>query len=301
MSDVYIYSDVPSTASELVGFAKQNGKAAFLLAFSKDAAASLSSIGADKVCLFDGSSSAPEDYCKSVSTYLKENGAQLLLAEATVRGRDFAARVAASSGAAFSSDVSSVSFSDDSVLCERSLYGGAVIQQEILAGFSVVTVPAGKFEPANAGNCEIVTVSAQPDTRVEIVSTKPILRQGADLKAAEKVVSVGMGLEKVEDLQMVRDLAACLGAAIGCSRGVAEERHWLPVEQYVGISGCAIKPKLYFTMGISGQVQHLFGVRDAKLIVAIDTNEKAPIFKSADYGIVGDMYEIIPLLTKALG
>jgi electron transfer flavoprotein alpha subunit len=109
-----------------------------------------------------------------------------------------------------------------------------------------------------------------------------------------------MGLDKKEDLSMIQELANCLSAEIGCTRGVAEERHWLPVEQYIGISGAVIRPKLYLCLGVSGQVQHVVGVRDAKLIVAVDINEKAPIFRSADYGIVGDMYEVVPLLVQAL-
>jgi electron transfer flavoprotein alpha subunit len=109
-----------------------------------------------------------------------------------------------------------------------------------------------------------------------------------------------MGMDKAEDMKIAQDLADAIGAVIACTRGIAEERHWLPVEQYIGISGAVIKPKLYISMGVSGQVQHVFGIRDAQIIVAVDTNEKAPVFKAADYGIVGDMYEVIPALTEAL-
>ena len=138
------------------------------------------------------------------------------------------------------------------------------------------------------------------DTRVSIVETAPIVKEGVDLNKAEKVVCVGMALDKEEDLQIARDLAAVLGAELGCTRSIAEERHWLPVESYIGISGAVIKPRLYISMGVSGQIQHVYGIRDANLIVAIDINEKAPIFKAADYGIVGDLYEVVPLLTEAL-
>jgi electron transfer flavoprotein alpha subunit len=197
------------------------------------------------------------------------------------------------------SDVSSVSFADGNVNCERTMFGGAVVESETLTGLSVVTVPAGKFAPSQ-GSSEIVNIELTADDRVVQIGAVPIEKKGADLKAAEKVVCVGMGLEKAEDIQMAEQLAEVLGAEIGCSRGVAEERHWLPVEQYIGISGNVIKPKLYLSLGVSGQVQHVFGARDSKLIVAINNNEKAPIFRSADYGIVGDMYEIVPLLIEAL-
>ena len=114
------------------------------------------------------------------------------------------------------------------------------------------------------------------------------------------MVCVGLGVEKEEDMQMIRDLAAVLNAEIGCTRGIAEEKHWLPHEQYIGISGAVIKPQLCLSIGISGQVQHTIGIRDSKVIVAVNNNEKAPIFKTSDYGIVGDLYEVVPLLIEEL-
>jgi electron transfer flavoprotein alpha subunit len=299
MSAIYIYSDVPSAAAELVTFAKQIGKSNSVIAFSKEEAAELALTGADRVCLVNGNSPIPENYAKAVAALLKNEGAELLLVGASARGRDFAARVAGYLDCGMASDVSSMSVADGTIVCERSMFGGAVVQNETLTGLSVITVAAGKFDLSH-GNSEVVSIDLVADDRVQLVSSVPIVKKGADLKVAEKVVCVGMGLEKIEDIQMAEKLAEVLGAEIGCSRGVAEERHWLPAEQYIGISGNVIKPKLYLAMGVSGQVQHVFGARDAKCIVAINNNEKAPIFRSADYGIVGDMYEIVPLLTEAL-
>jgi electron transfer flavoprotein alpha subunit len=298
MAGIYIYSDKTSLASELISFAKQTGKTTTALTFSEEAANELASKGADKVCLFKGDSLV-ENYGKATAEFLTGEGAELFVVGATARGRDFAARVAGYLDCGMASDVSSLGFADGHVTCERMMYGGAVVQSEVLSGLSVVTVPAGKFE-AGTGSCEITSVDLEADARVSLVETKPIVKEGTDLSGADKVVCVGLGLEKAEDIEMAKALAAALGAEIGCTRGIAEERHWLPVEQYIGISGAVIKPQLYLSMGVSGQVQHVFGVRDAKFIVAIDSNEKAPIFRSADYGIVGDMYEIVPLLTAAL-
>ncbi len=133
-----------------------------------------------------------------------------------------------------------------------------------------------------------------------MVETAAIVKEGADLSTAERVVCIGLSMDKKDDMKIAQNLADAIGAEIGCTRGIAEERHWLPVEQYIGISGAVVKPKLYISMGVSGQVQHVYGIRDSQIIAAVDTNEKAPIFKAADYGIVGDMYEIIPALTAAL-
>lgn len=299
MAGIYIYSDKTSLAAELISFAKQTGHTATVLTFSGEAATELASQGADKVCLCQGNSPIVENYSKAVAAFLTREGAELFVVGATARGRDFAARVAGYLDCAMASDVSSLDFADGNVACQRMMYGGAVVQSEILSGLSVVTVPAGKFE-AGSGSCEIINVDLQADTRVSLVEAQPIVKEGTDIIAAQKVVCVGMGLDREEDMEMAKALAAALKGELGCTRGIAEERHWLPAEQYIGISGAIIKPQLYISMGVSGQVQHVFGIRDTKIIVAIDNNEKAPIFKASDYGIVGDMYEIVPLLIAAL-
>jgi len=299
MAGIYVYSDKLDIAAELIAFAKNSGQTASAICFSQGDADQLASMGADQIFYLQGDSPLVENYGKAIAGFLQTQGAQLFVVGATARGRDLAARVAGYLDCAMVSDVSSLSFADGKLITERMMYGGAVVQSEEISGLSVVTVGAGKFDPVE-GNAAIETIAVHADVRVSLLETAPIVKEGVDLRQACSVVCVGLGLEKEDDLQMARDLAAAINAELGCTRGVAEERHWLPVEQYIGISGAVIKPQLYISMGVSGQVQHIFGIRDAKVIVAIDSNEKAPIFRSADYGIVGDMYEIIPLLTKAL-
>jgi butyryl-CoA dehydrogenase len=128
----------------------------------------------------------------------------------------------------------------------------------------------------------------------------PAAPQGVTIGEADKVCSIGRGLAAQEDLPIIRKLAAALGAEVGCSRPIAEEKQWLPMDRFVGISGQKFTGSFYLAVGISGQVQHLGGIRDAKIVAAINSDEKAPIFSHADYGIVGDLYEIVPLLTQAL-
>lgn len=299
MAGIYVYSDKLDIAAEIIGFAKGSGQAAHAICFNQSDAEQLAQMGADKIFCLQGNSPLAENYAPAVAAFLKEQAAQLFVVGATARGRDIAARVAGYLDCAMVSDVSSLSYNDGKLMTERMMYGGAVLQSEIISGFSVVTVAAGKFS-AVKGTAAIEIVAVNADSRVSLIETAPIVKEGVDLRQANSVVCVGLGLEKEADLQIARDLAAAINAELGCTRGIAEERHWLPVEQYIGISGAVIKPQLYISMGVSGQVQHVFGVRDAKVIVAVDSNEKAPIFRSADYGIVGDMYEIIPLLTQAL-
>lgn len=299
MAGIYVYSDKPSLAGELIGFAKKTGKGVTALAFSAEATQAINNKGADRICLLTGESPLPESYAKAIAQMLEKEKVELFLVGATARGRGLAAGVAGYLDCGMVSDAVSLKLSETAVETERMLYGGAVIQSETLEGLSVVTVSSGKFDPIQ-GETEIVCVPLEADTRVKLMESALSCQEGVDLSAAEKVVCVGMGLNKQEDLQMVKDLAKVLGAEIGCSRGVAEERRWLPESSYIGISGTIVKPILYLSLGVSGQIQHVFGMRDSKIVVAIDTNEKAPIFRAADYGIVGDLYEVVPLLTNSL-
>ncbi len=136
--------------------------------------------------------------------------------------------------------------------------------------------------------------------KIENIKSEGSVHLDGNIGDADKVCSVGRGLVEKKDLIIIQALAEAMGAEVGCSRPIAEEREWLPLDRYVGISGQKFRGSLYLAIGISGQVQHLGGIRDAKIIVAINSDEKAPIFSNADYGIVGDLYEIVPLLTQIL-
>lgn len=296
MAGVYIYSDNPGLAAELVGFAKASGEQSFLFTLDEEA---VKNCGATKIYGIKGASPMIESYASALADFLKQEQAGLLAVGATARGRDLAARVAGYLDCGMVSDVTTASFIDGKLTASRMVYGGVIQQSEILEGLSVVTIPPGRFDPAS-GTGEIEVLALAADERIKLQATSPIVKEGGDLSRAERVVCVGMAFDQEAELDIARDLTQVLSAEMGCTRGIAEERHWLPAENYIGISGAVIKPALYISMGVSGQIQHVYGIRDAKIIVAVDTNEKAPIFKAADYGIVGDMHEIIPALTKAL-
>ena len=122
----------------------------------------------------------------------------------------------------------------------------------------------------------------------------------ANLAAARRIVSCGRGFKAEEDLAMANALADALGAEIACSRPLAEGTAWLSKDRYVGVSGMHVSPDIYVALGISGQVQHTSGMADSKIVVAVNNDENAPIFQISDYGIVGDIYEVVPALTAAL-
>ncbi len=297
MAGIYIYSDKGPLAAELVGFAKTTGKAVNIVTFDQNSAASAAEYGADKVYLLAGDSLLVENNARAAAKFLMNEEAELFLVGSTPRGRDIAARIAGYLQCAMVSDVSSIVINDGQVSTERMIYGGAVIQSEMIDGMAVLTIPPGKFEAAS-GTAEIATVNINADSRVSLITTAPIVKKGVDISAADKIVCIGLGMEKKQDMQIAQDLAQVLGAEISCTRGIAEERQWLP--QYIGISGETVKPSLYLSMGVSGQVQHVVGMREAQIIVGIDINDKAPIFDAADYGIVGDMFEIVPLLIQEI-
>lgn len=298
MAGIYIFSEDVKIAGELAGFAQKSGKIANMIVFDEKKAEELAGCGGEKVFLFQGNSPLAENYAKALAEFLQAENADLFAVGASDRGRDIAARVAGYLECAMISDVSEVRFDSGKITTTRMMYGGAVSLTEIAEGMTVVTIPAGKFEPAQQGRAEIVKIPAKADSRVTLKETSCVVRTAVDLSAADKVVCIGLGVDQKEDLNMVHDLAQALGAEIGCTRTIAEERQWLP--SYIGISGVSIKPALYLALGVSGQVQHVVGIRDSKLIVAVNKNEKAPIFQAADYGIVGDLYEIAPLLTQEL-
>ena len=155
--------------------------------------------------------------------------------------------------------------------------------------------------PAAPHEAPIETLGAGGPIDLRIDSTRPVIGANDGVTSAERVVAVGRGLKAKPDLALVEAVGATLGAEIACSMPIADDFGWVAKERYVGRSGQHISPKLYFAVGISGAPQHLDGVRDARVVVAVNADAEARIFHRADYGIVGDLYEVIPALQAALG
>ncbi len=194
----------------------------------------------------------------------------------------------------------------DGVHAERDLLSGNAVGTETASGRPVfvslaeeptVTGEAGR--PSSATETVSLAVSL-PTYRFRRVSMQPKPAQEVDLEAADRIVSVGRGLQRKEDLPLVEALATALGAAVGCTRPIAAESGWLSDDHWVGLTGHRVRPSLYVAVGISGAAQHLVGMRDSKLVVAINKDANAPIFDQADYQVVGDLYTIVPELTRQL-
>lgn len=262
------------------------------------------SLGAQTVYSFEKNDSAPiEAYADALAALIESSGADLILIGATVRGKSLAALLAEALGAGASTDCQNIRYEADTLCIDRQVFGGAGVRTESCSGRYILTVPAMTFEPATADRAQIGSVTnLSPDLTypAKIVGTEAFTSSDVDITAANTVVAVGRGLNHQEDLAMIDALAETLGGVVGCSRPIAADNHWLSHDRYIGLSGKSVSPKLYVAAGISGQIQHIASAQGAKVIVAINKDANAPVFKAADYGIVGDMYQVIPALTKKL-
>jgi len=184
------------------------------------------------------------------------------------------------------------------LLVKRSIFGG-IAEDTVAVTGPVVLVLDGGSVPAATGSAPIEQVEAVPLT-MTVVATKPSEFEQVDLGAAVRVVGIGRGLKTKDDLALIDGLAGAADAEIACSRPLAEGLDWLGRDRYIGCSGWNLSPEVYFAIGISGQLQHMVGVRRAKTIVAINSDPNAPVFAEADYGLVGDLYQLVPALTDAL-
>lgn len=248
---------------------------------------------------------SPEVFAATVAKQLKSGGYRAGFFAASAEGRDLAPRVAAKLGVSLASDVTGFELKSDSVIAVHPAFTGKVIVTLRLTGTpALLSLRPGAIAPA--GQPRTVRVeSAAPamdPSSARVVVTELSARGSAklDLGEATVVVSGGRGLRTAENFKLVEDLAEALGnAAVGATRAVTDDG-WRPATDQIGQTGRLVSPDLYIAVGISGAVQHLAGMRTAKTIVAINKDKDAPIFKIADYGIVGDLFEVVPRLTEEI-
>ncbi len=190
------------------------------------------------------------------------------------------------------------------VIADRLVLGGNITETLIVRSRpQIFTLPKGVFQPLAKEERTGDIIQVQPkivEPLVKVLDRKPKQFAGVRIVEAEAIVSFGRGLKKKEDIPVIEDLAKTIRGVVGCSRPIAEDLKWLPIDQYVGLSGQKVAPKLYIACGISGQIQHITGIQNARVVVAINTDSKAPIFEYADYGIVGDLYKVIPEIAAAV-
>jgi electron transfer flavoprotein alpha subunit len=235
----------------------------------------------------------------------RSGGYRAVVMSASQQGRDLAPRVAAKLAAPLASDVISVELQGDALIARKPVYAGKVIATLSVSGSpAVVTLRPGQITPvanAKVGRVEAAQPAVDPSTsRVVVKELVQQSRGRPDLGEAPVIVAGGRGLKAPENFKLVEELADAFGnAAVGATRAVTDEG-WRPHSDQIGQTGRSVSPDLYVAVGISGAIQHLAGMRTSKTIVAINKDKEAPIFKVADYGIVGDVFEIVPALTQAV-
>jgi electron transfer flavoprotein alpha subunit len=187
----------------------------------------------------------------------------------------------------------------DGTFKRKYLGGRTLATEEPTTDRVVATIAPHSFDPAtgDAPSPEAVDVAGGKG-RVERVKLEAESDEGVDIEDAEIVVAFGRGVKEEDDMEQIFDLAEALGGEVGCSRPISADLGWLGDDRWIGLSGNVVTPRLYIACGISGQIQHLSGCRDSETIVVINTDKNAPFFEHADYGIVGDLYEVVPALTE---
>ena len=315
-SDVWVFSERTDVTLELLGKGRElaDGLGASLCALVlgtalEHEADTFASHGADKVFLVENQAlqnTLPEPFAEAIGKLASQYGPEILLIGSTRRGKDIAARVAARLETGVITDCVALGLDEEKrmLVADRPSYGGILVSTEICTTRpQIATVPPRVFEPAaprQGQRGEVIRTDvdlAPPKTRVVQVASKEV--RGVGLEDASVIVSAGRGVAKKEDLRILQELASVLGGEVGCSSPLAEDLKWLPLERLVGLTGRKVKPKLYVACGISGQVQHITGMRGSRTVVAINTDPEAPIFQQSDYCVRGDLYEIVPLLTEA--
>lgn len=250
----------------------------------------------------------PDGYVSALKQVIAKLDPELVIFSHTYQVRDFVPRLAAALGKALVCDCVGFQASGGQLRFVRQVFQGKInTDVQVTAEPPIlITFQAGSYraDQSEAGSGTVQSSRLEVDlSQVEIRSQPQEkfqeAKQAVDLTQAELIVSVGRGIKSQENLDLVRELAAALGAELAASRPICDNE-WLPMDRQIGSSGQTVAPKLYLAVGISGAIQHVVGMKNSQTIVAINKDSEAPIFDIADYGIVGDLFEIVPALVTEI-
>lgn len=319
MSGVLVYSEREGLTLELLAGGRQIAAtrrsslaAALLGPGMAGRAEACSAHGAEKVYVADDSALEEQqtDVCaQALAQIAKQAEADLVLIGSTRRGRTLAPRLAQKLEAGCVTDALSLSVQDARLVAQRYSLGGNTVREAIITSpMAVVAVVPGTFEaapgdakPGNPGAGAVVRVPMElTPSRARVVQHKKKEVGAVNIEEAERVVCIGRGIERRDDLKLIEALVKALDGELAGTRPLAYEYGWITEDRMIGISGKTVRPQLYVAVGLSGQIQHSASIRGSKVILAINKDKNAPIFAMADYGIVGDLYEVVPRLTEAL-
>lgn len=331
---VFIYAqqvdgEISPIAYELLGKAKDLAAdldtqvtAVLLGSNVKGLADSLAEYGADRVIVVDDpvlETYRTEPYAQALTAVINEYKPEIMLVGATAIGRDLGPRVSARVGTGLTADCTKLEIGDfplnplpnkeqkhNQLLMTRPAFGGNTIATIACPDNrpQMATVRPGvmqKIDPIKDAKAEVVEFNPElkeNNCYVEILDIVKEVAEVADIQQAKILVSGGRGVGSKENFKILQDLADALGGTVSCSRAVVDNG-WMPKDLQVGQTGKTVRPNVYFAIGISGAIQHTAGMEESDIIIAINKDESAPIFDVADYGIVGDLNKIVPLITEA--
>jgi electron transfer flavoprotein alpha subunit len=309
---VLVYSDEKKLALELLNpgskLARETDKKLIVAHIGKDNDPHEYIIhGADEVINVEYNEGFKADeYTDIIEGIIKDTNSKIILIGSNKNGKELAGRVAARLNTGCEMDCIKTYINNGRLIIERVVYSGnAVSTIEFQSEPCIITIPPRLHDPLPADKSRKGQVlnkkyHVKPSS-IKILKVSQSKQDKINVEDAEVIVSCGRGLKNKEDIRLIDDLAKVInGTTIGCSRPIAADLKWLSDDHWIGLSGHKVKPRLYIACGISGQIQHIAGMRDSDVIVAINKDPDALIFKSADYGIVGDLYEVIPKLTSAI-
>ncbi len=312
---VLVYSDDKKHVFEMLSKAKElakekNTKVTSVIIGKTDEnlAKEYFSFGADQVFIAesDVDSFNAEEYSDIFKKIVSETKEDIILIGSDKNGKELSARLGGILNAGVVADSNNIYFKDGKLTAERVVYSGkSIAVEQFNSNPAIITVPKKSFDPLKKDDSkkgEIIKKKIDFEkAKSKNIKTQEIKSEGANVEDAEIIISCGRGFKNKEDIKIAHELADTIkGKTVGCSRPIAADLKWMSEDHWIGLSGRKVKPKLYIAAGISGQIQHIAGMRDSGVVVAINKDPDALIFKSADYGIVGDLYEVLPKLTNAV-
>jgi len=310
--DVLVFSENPALLAEIIAGGQKltshtGGRVTAVVIGPHRAAETALQQGAQSVLWLE---SLPdirlvEDLVPSLAAAVKDLRPFAVLIGATTRGRATAGRLAARLGVSALTDVLEFQWQADSLQARHLVFGGGAVRIDRPMALPVLaTIGSGVYEPAktasaNGGEIHPITW-VEPPWQAKLIERRSRGSTSVNLSAAKRVVCPGRGVARQEDLAMITELTQALNAELACTRPLAEGLGWLPRERYIGISGATVKPEVYIGIGVSGQAQHTIGMNESRVVVAINRDRSAPLVTQADYAVIGDLYQVVPALLRAL-
>jgi electron transfer flavoprotein alpha subunit len=311
MSNIGLYIElkdgkIKKSNKESLALAKKSGNTVIAVVFTNELSGLIENLKyADKIIQVKGEdlSFHPDSYANTISKIISENKMDYFLAPYSFKARELFPRIyGKTKNSSLTNDCVEIDFESNSVT--KPVYSGKLLKKfKLLADIKLLTLRPNVFPAEEINSSKEPEVSEysidKSSDRIKIIETKKSETKKIDLMEAEIIVSGGRGVKSKENFSIIEDLAKLLEAGVGASRA-AVDSEYATYDMQVGQTGKVVNPKLYIACGISGAIQHFVGMKTSKVIVAINKDPEAPIFKKADYGIVGDLFKIIPLLKEEI-